>query len=61
MMAKKIAFLTLHGMGTTDERYYVELRDDLVARVGEDSWRDHVHFDHIYYQGIIVGLKANLG
>ncbi len=52
-MAKKIAFLTLHGMGTTDERYYVELRDDLIARVGEDSWRDHVHFDHIYYQDIL--------
>lgn len=52
-MAKKIAFLTLHGMGTTKEDYYEELRDDLISLVGKDTWRNNVHFDHIYYQDIL--------
>lgn len=52
-MAKKIAFLTVHGMGTTDEDYYEELRDDLIARVGEDTWRNDIHFDHVYYQDFL--------
>ncbi len=52
-MAKKIAFLTLHGMGTTDEHYFEELRDDMKRRVGEDTWNDDIHFDHIYYQEIL--------
>ena len=52
-MAKKIAFLTLHGMGTTDEHYFEELRDDMKRRVGEDTWNDDIHFDHVYYQEIL--------
>ncbi len=55
IMAKKIAFLTLHGMGTTDEDYYEELRDDLIPLVGEDAWRNDLHFDHVYYQDILQG------
>lgn len=52
-MAKKIAFLTLHGMGTTKRDYYDELRDDLIPLVGEDTWNDDIHFDHVYYQDIL--------
>jgi hypothetical protein len=52
-MAKKIAFLTLHGMGSTARDYYEELRDDLIPMVGANAWNDDVHFDHIYYQDIL--------
>ena len=53
LMAKKIAFLTLHGMGTTKRSYYEELRDDLKSDVGADIWNKDIHFDHIYYQDIL--------
>ena len=36
-MAKKIAFLTLHGMGSTARDYYEELRDDLIPMVGANA------------------------
>ena len=52
-MAKKIALLTLHGMGTTARDYYEELRDDLIARVGANAWNDDIHFGHVYYQDIL--------
>ena len=52
-MAKKIAFLTLHGMGTTDEDYYVDLRNDLKRMIGADAWNDNIHFDHVYFQDIL--------
>ncbi len=52
-MAKKIAFLTLHGMGSTARDYYEELRDDLIPMVGTNAWNADVHFDHIYYQDIL--------
>ena len=53
IMAKKIAFLTLHGMGTTARDYYKELRDDLIPLVGADAWNDDIHFGHVYYQDIL--------
>ena len=52
-MAKKIAFLTLHGMGTTKRDYYEELRDDLIPLVGKDTWKNDIHFGHVYYQNIL--------
>ena len=52
-MAKKIAFLTLHGMGTTARDYYKELRDDLIPLVGADAWNNDIHFGHVYYQDIL--------
>ena len=52
-MAKKIAFLTLHGMGSTPRNYYEELRDDLIPMVGTNTWNADVHFDHIYYQDFL--------
>ncbi len=52
-MAKKIAFLTLHGMGTTKRDYYEGLRDALKSDVGADIWNKDIHFDHIYYQDVL--------
>ena len=52
-MAKKIAFLTLHGMGTTKRDHYEGLRDALKSDVGADIWNKDVHFDHIFYQDIL--------
>ena len=45
---KKLALLTLHGMGTTEKEYYVDLRDDLIFLVGKNAWKD-VHFEPVYY------------
>ena len=52
-MAKKIAFLTLHGMGTTKKCYYKELLEALKKDVGEDRWDEDIHFEHIYYQDLL--------
>ena len=52
-MAKKIAFLTLHGMGTTSRAYYQDLRDDLIRQIGAATWRRDIHFGHVYYQNIL--------
>ena len=54
-MAKKIAFLTLHGMGSTRRDYYMDLRDDLIPLVGQNVWKNDIHFGHIYYQDILQG------
>ena len=49
---KKLALLTLHGMGTTEKEYYVDLRDDLISLVGKNAWKD-VHFEPVYYQDLV--------
>ncbi|HYD96626.1 MAG TPA: hypothetical protein VEC01_14955 [Noviherbaspirillum sp.] len=50
-MPKEIALLTLHGMGETSDKYYV----DLVARVSKelDDMVGKVDFQHVYYQQIL--------
>ncbi len=52
-MAKKIAFLTLHGMGDTPGNYYQELLDDQKSRIGATTWNNDIHFHPIYFQKIL--------
>ncbi len=52
-MAKKIALLTIHGMGTTKEDYFEDLLNDLIPLVGRDLWNNSIHFEAIYYQDIL--------
>ena len=52
-MAKKIAFLTLHGMGETEDTYHEDLLDDLIPLVGPTAWNNDIHFGSIYYQKIL--------
>ncbi|MDZ8054419.1 MAG: hypothetical protein RMX68_018935 [Aulosira sp. ZfuVER01] len=48
-MTKKLAFLTIHGMGETDKEYYQILKQSLEKPLGKDIWAK-VHFEPIHYQ-----------
>lgn len=54
-MPKKVAFLTLHGQGTTAEDYYLELHDELRSLIGSQVWDSDLHFEPVYYQDILQG------
>lgn len=56
-MAKKIALLTLHGMGDTPRDYYKELVDKLSEKLGANTWAD-VHFSSIYYSDVLQVNQA---
>lgn len=47
---KKLAILTIHGMGNTGKEYNRPLVNKLKQYVGENQWND-VHVESIYYQG----------
>lgn len=52
MGKKRIALLTLHGMGETKPSYADQLRESLIRRLnaeGEDDW-GYLIFNSIYYQ-----------
>ncbi|NNE38171.1 MAG: hypothetical protein HKN08_07685 [Gammaproteobacteria bacterium] len=52
---KKIAVLTMHGMGKTGRNYAKGIHDSLAQRVGEVAWNESVYFHPIYYQDILQG------
>ncbi|MHA1537749.1 MAG: hypothetical protein ACTSUD_09345 [Alphaproteobacteria bacterium] len=52
-MAKKIAFLTLHGMGDTPDNYHQDLLDDMKSRIGAATWDNDIHFGSVYFQKIL--------
>ncbi len=47
---KKIAVITIHGMGETEKGYATEFGEDLADRVGNKTWKNDVHFSQIYFQ-----------
>ena len=51
MVRKKVAVITLHGMGRTKENYHAELQSELEKRLGK-LWSE-VHFGSVYYQDIL--------
>jgi hypothetical protein len=51
-MAKKVALLSLHGMGDTPLDYHETLRSDISNRLGEAAWAQ-IHFGGIFYQNIL--------
>ncbi|MCG8543769.1 MAG: hypothetical protein MJE12_06115, partial [Alphaproteobacteria bacterium] len=57
--AKKMALLTLHGMGDKKKTYHKELVDDLSNRVGADAWSE-IHFSSIFYSDVFQGAQEKL-
>lgn len=55
-MPKKIALVTIHGMGDTPRDYYAQFYDAIKKSVGKAIW-DKVIFKHIYYQDILQGQQ----
>ena len=45
---KKVAVLSIHGMGETDSSYSVPLVEDLRNLVGSSEWERDIHFESIY-------------
>lgn len=48
----KVGLITVHGMGDTDEDYYVKIRDRIADRLGPKKW-PHVGFEYVNYQKIL--------
>ena len=53
---KKVAVITIHGMGDTKRGYANQIRRDLSDRVGNNVWSNDIHFFPIYFQD---KLQAN--
>ena len=49
---KKVALITLHGMGVTPENYADGLSRDIAYRLGSDF--DSLHIGAVYYKGILL-------
>lgn len=58
-MQKKLALLTLHGMGETLPNYYVEIHDMIRHAVGNSTW-NKIAFQPLYYQDILQGSQAEI-
>ena len=52
-MAKDVAIITLHGMGTTEPDYYHGLAKKLRKAVGVAEWDERVHLEPVYYQDLL--------
>lgn len=50
-MAKKVIFMTIHGMGEVDDNYYLDMKTAVKSRLGA-KW-DNVEFRAIQYQRIL--------
>ena len=59
-MAKKVALLTLHGMGNKKPDYFSELEGDLPKRVGADVWAEQIHFAPIFYYDVFQNAQNAL-
>ncbi len=49
-MKKRVAVITVHGMGDTNPSYHKELEGKLINYVGRDRWQDNVHLESVFYQ-----------
>ncbi len=59
-MAKDVAIITLHGMGTTEPDYYRALEKKLRRAVGVDEWDARVHLEPVYYQDLLQGQQDDV-
>ena len=55
-MDKKIALITIHGMGDTERDYYTGFYDQMKNALGEELWHK-VIFKPLYYQDILQGQQ----
>ncbi len=51
-MGEEVVVIAVHGMGDTQEDFADELRESLADELGSSDWAK-VHFDTIYYQGVL--------
>ena len=58
-MAKKIALLTLHGMGDKKRDYHKELVEDVSDRIGANAWSE-IHFSSIFYSDVFQDAQTKL-
>jgi hypothetical protein len=58
-MKKKLAIITIHGMGETLPDYSNELETILRQYLGSDVWNE-IHLESIYYQGILQNNERRL-
>ena len=56
-MAKNIAVITVHGMGTTKSDYYTGFKKKLRRAVGDEVWENQIHFEPVYYQDLLQGKQ----
>ncbi|WP_018623571.1 hypothetical protein [Kangiella aquimarina] len=55
-MDKKIALITIHGMGDTERDYYTGFYDQMKKSLGDQLW-NQVIFKPLYYQDILQGQQ----
>ncbi|ACV25522.1 hypothetical protein [Kangiella koreensis] len=58
-MNKKIALITIHGMGDTERDYYTGFYDQIKKTLGEDLW-EKVIFKPLYYQDILQAQQETI-
>ncbi len=58
-MTKKIALITIHGMGVTPKDYSTDVRDAVKKSVGKAAW-EKIIFKSLYYQDIIQGHQEEI-
>lgn len=58
-MPKTIALVTIHGMGDTEEDYYVEFYNQIRKSLRKTTW-DKVIFNALYYQDILQGNQEDV-
>ncbi len=58
-MAKKIAIITIHGMGDTDTNYYKSFEKKLRRYVGKELWDEEVHLESVYFQDLLQGHQED--
>jgi hypothetical protein len=58
-MVKKVALLTLHGMGSKQENYHEELTAGLSDRMGASAWSE-VHVESIFYSDVFQNAQNEL-
>ena len=49
-MSKKIALVTIHGMGTQEDNYYEDLEDRIVKEFGSTVFDSDIELSSVYYQ-----------
>ncbi len=52
-MSKKLAVITIHGMGDTNPNYYKAFEKKLRKYVGHDLWDNNVHLEDVFYQDLL--------
>jgi len=58
-MAKDLAVITIHGMGSTKPDYYMKFEKKLRRAVGDDVWDNRIHLEPVYFQDLLQGNQED--